>query len=272
MQSLGMRPSSVTYGTLVNALCRTSEETFAVEMFDEMEAAPNYRPRPAPYNSIIQYFLNTKRDRSKVLQYYERMKSRNIKPTSHTYKLLIEAHASLEPVDLSAAEAVLEEMKSANVPPEAVHYGTLIHAKGCVTHDMAGARATFDSVVKGGIIKPTDNLYQNLLEAMVANHEVGNTQEILDDMKGRGVRMTPYIANTLIHGWAGEGDISKAKAVFNELGVDKREPSTYEAMTRAYLSVEDHDGANTVVQEMLRKGYPAAVSDKVLALLGGPSA
>ena len=63
MQAQGIRPSSVTYGTLVNALCRTSEESFAVEMFDEMEAAPNYRPRPAPYNSIIQYFLNTKRDR-----------------------------------------------------------------------------------------------------------------------------------------------------------------------------------------------------------------
>lgn len=272
MQSLGMRPSSVTYGTLVNALCRTSEETFAVEMFDEMEAAPNYRPRPAPYNSIIQYFLNTKRDRSKVLEYYDRMKTRNIKPTSHTYKLLIEAYSSLEPVNLDAAEAVLEEMKAANVPPEAVHYGTLIHAKGCVTHDMAGARATFDSIVSSGVIKPTDNLYQNLLEAMVANHEVSQTQEILDDMAARGVGMTPYIANTLIHGWAGAGDIAQAKAIFDALGAHKREPSTYEAMTRAFLSAEDHESANAVVQEMLRKGYPAAVSDKVLALLGGSSA
>lgn len=272
MQSLGMRPSSVTYGTLVNALCRTSEENFAVEMFDEMEAAPNYRPRPAPYNSIIQYFLNTKRDRSKVLQYYERMKSRNIKPTSHTYKLMIEAHASLEPVNLEAAEAVLQEMKAAGVAPEAVHYGTLIHAKGCVMHDMAGARATFDDIVTNGTIKPTDNLYQNLLEAMVANHEVSNTQAVLDDMNARGVRMTAYIANTLIHGWAGEGDLVKAKTIFNDLGADRREPSTYEAMTRAFLSAGQHDSAQAVVQEMLRKGYPAAVSDKIVALVGGASA
>jgi pentatricopeptide repeat protein len=272
MQNMGMRPSSVTYGTLVNALCRTSEETFAVEMFDEMEAAPNYRPRPAPYNSIIQYFLNTKRDRSKVLQYYERMKARNIKPTSHTYKLLIEAHASLEPVDLQAAENILAEMKAAGVAPEAVHFGTLIHAKGCVMHDMAGARQTFDSIVKGGLVKPTDNLYQNLLEAMVANHEVTRTQEVLNDMASRGVRMTPYIANTLIHGWAGENNVARAKDIYNELGSSKREPSTYEAMTRAFLSAEDHEGANAVVQEMLSKGYPTAVSEKVLALLGGASA
>jgi pentatricopeptide repeat protein len=269
MQNLGMRPSSVTYGTLVNALCRTSEESFAVEMFDEMEAAPNYRPRPAPYNSLIQYFLNTKRDRSKVLQYYERMKTRKIAPTSHTYKLLIEAHASLEPINLEAAEAILEEMKSAGVAPEAVHYGTLIHARGCVMHDMSGARAVFDSVVKDGSIRLTDNLYQNLLEAMVANHEVSKTPEIIDDMARRGVRMTPYIANTLIHGWAGEGDIAKAKSIFDQLGRNNREPSTYEAMTRAFLSLEDHASANAVVQEMLSKGYPAAVADKILALVGG---
>jgi pentatricopeptide repeat protein len=268
MQNLGMRPSSVTYGTLVNALCRTSEESFAVEMFDEMEAAPNYRPRPAPYNSIIQYFLNTKRDRSKVLQYHERMKARNIKPTSHTYKLLIEANASLEPVNLDAAEQMLQEMKASGLEPEAVHYGTLIHARGCVLHDMAGARAIFDSVVNHGRVRLTDNLYQNLLEAMVANHEVSKTPEIIEDMRRRGVNMTPYIANTLIHGWAGEGDVAKAKSIFDQLGQSKREPSTYEAMTRAFLSIEDHTGANAVVQEMLRKGYPAAVSEKVLALVG----
>jgi pentatricopeptide repeat protein len=271
MEGRGIRPSSVTYGTLVNALCRTSEERFAVDMFDEMEAAPNYRPRPAPYNSIIQYFLNTKRDRSKVLEYYERMKSKNIKPTSHTYKLLIESYASLEPIDLNAAEVLLADMKQAGVQPEAVHYGTLIHAKGCVMHDMEAARAMFDLVIREGLTRPTDTLYQNLMEAMVANHEVTNTPEIVADMSRRGVTMTPYIANTLIHGWASEGNIEKAQAIYHTLGPAKREPSTYEAMTRAFLSAEDRASANAVVHEMMQKGYPSAVTEKVLALVGGTS-
>lgn len=269
MQSKNIRPSSVTYGTLVNALCRTSEERFAEEMFDEMESMPNYKPRAAPYNSIIQYFLNTKRDRSKVLSYYERMKTRGIKPTSHTYKLLIEAHASLEPINLPAAEAVLGEMKASGVLPEAVHYGTLIHARGCVMHDMAGARSTFDTVLADGVVRPNDNLYQNLLESMVANHQVAQTDDILSDMKRRSVEMTPYIANTLIHGWASEGDVDKAKSIYDGLGKGKREPSTYEAMTRAFLSGGRKEEAEAVVSECLRKGYPSAVAEKVLGLLGG---
>ena len=269
MQSRNIRPSSVTYGTLVNALCRTSEERFAEEMFDEMESMPNYRPRAAPYNCIIQYFLNTKRDRSKVLAYFERMKARNIKPTSHTYKLLIEAHATLEPINLSAAEAILSDIKACGMQPEAVHYGSLIHAKGCVMHDMASARATFDSVLSNGTIRPTDTLYQNLFEAMVANHQVPDTSRVLEDMTARNVPLTPYIANTLIHGWAAEGNVEKAKSIYDSLGASKREPSTYEAMTRAFLSAEEHQNASKVVQEMLRKGYPSAVAEKVLLLVGG---
>ncbi|KAK1028504.1 hypothetical protein LTR33_017340, partial [Friedmanniomyces endolithicus] len=71
MRNLGIRPTSVTYGTIVNALVRVSDEKFAEEIFEEMEACANYKPRPAPYHSMMQFFLTTKRDRSKVLAYYE---------------------------------------------------------------------------------------------------------------------------------------------------------------------------------------------------------
>lgn len=88
-------------------------------------------------------------------------------------------------------------------------------------------------------------------------------------MTENGVAMTPYIANTLIHGWASEGNIDKAKKVYESVGVEKREPSTYEAMTRAYLTVGERDDARRVVGEMMGRGYPAAVGGKIVDLLGG---
>ncbi|PWY86809.1 hypothetical protein BO70DRAFT_351384 [Aspergillus heteromorphus CBS 117.55] len=267
MRANGVRPTSVTYGTVVNALCRVSDERFAEEMFEEMESMPNYKPRPAPYNSMIQYFLNTKRDRSKVLAYYERMLTRKIQPTMHTYKLLIDAHASLEPVDMPAAEKVLETIKAAGQRPEAVHYASLIHAKGCVMHDMKAAHTVFKSVVASKVrMQPC--LYQALLEAMVANHQVSQTEEIARDMARRGVEMTAYIANTLIHGWATEGNVVQAKSIYDSVGIEKREPSTYEAMTRAFLAVDDREGASRTVQEMLSRGYPSAVASKIVDLVG----
>ncbi|KAJ5697405.1 hypothetical protein N7488_011089 [Penicillium malachiteum] len=271
MRANNVRPTSVTYGTIVNALCRVSDERFAEEMFEEMESMPNYKPRPAPYNSMIQYFLNTKRDRSKVLAYYERMQARNIKPTMHTYKLLVDAHASLEPVDMQAAEKVLESMKAAGQQPDAVHYASLIHAQGCVQHDLASARKTFDNVIADRRVRPQPCLYQALFEAIVANNRVADTIEVVEGMVARNVEMTAYIANTLIQGWATAGDVTKAKTIYDSIGIEKREPSTYEAMTRAFLSADDQVNAANIVQEMVSRGYPSAVASKIIDLVGGSS-
>ncbi|KAI9893159.1 MAG: hypothetical protein M1814_000707 [Vezdaea aestivalis] len=269
MRNRGIRPTSVTYGTIVNALCRVSDEKFAEEIFEEMESMPNYKPRPAPYNSLMQFLLTTKRDRVKVLEYFERMQSKHIEPTMHTYKLLIDTYASLEPVDMAAAEGVLTTIRNSGQSPEAVHYSSLIHAKGCVAHDMDGARNLFDSVMDGRLVRPQACLYQALFEAMVANHSVDDTDKVLQSMKSHRVEMTPYIANTLIHGWALKDNITKAKEIYDAAGTSKREPSTYEAMTRAFLTTGDKVSAKAVVREMMTRGYPAAVAGKILELVGG---
>ncbi|KAK4696130.1 pyridoxamine 5'-phosphate oxidase, partial [Lecanoromycetidae sp. Uapishka_2] len=247
MRGAGIHPTSVTYGTIINALCRVSDGQFAEELFDEMESMPNYKPRPAPYNTLMQFCLTTKRDSQKVLAYYERMQTMNIEPTMHTYKLLVDTYATLEPFNLAAAEGVLDNIRASGQRPEAKHYSSLIHAKGCVFHDMAGARGLFDEVLASGEIRPQDCLYQALFESMVANHCVSQTDDILASMSKNGVNMTPYIANTLIHGWAMENDIAKSKAIYDSVGTTGREPSTYDAMTRAFLTVQDRDGANSTV-------------------------
>jgi pentatricopeptide repeat protein len=272
MRALDIKPTSVTYGTIVNALCRVSDEKFAEQLFDEMEAMPNYKARPAPYNSMMQFFLTTKRDKAKVLAYYERMTSKGIQPTAHTFKLLVDTHATLEPVDMAAAETVLEQIRGSGQRPEAIHYASLIHARGCVLHDMEGARKVFDSVVNDRSIQVNASLFQSLFESMVANHRVADTEPILGLMRRRGVELTPYIANTLIHGWAAEKNIDRAFAIYDAVGYLKREPSTYEVMTRAFLAAEERERAKSVVSEMLSRGYPSAVVNKVLELLGGGNA
>ena len=269
MRNLGIRPTSVTYGTIVNALCRVSDEKFAEEIFEEMESCANYKPRPAPYHSLMQYFLTTKRDRSKVLSYYERMRSRGIEPTMHTFKLLIDAHATLEPIDMAAAESVLQQMHDAGEQPDAVHFASLIHAKGCVSHDMAGARAMFDGIIADNKIRMQPCVYQAMFESLVANRQMEESDSLLADMRKRHVGMTPYITNALIHGWAKENNLEKAREAFNRIDGTKREPSTYEAMVRAHMAVEDREGAKTVVREALSRGYPSAVAGKIAELVGG---
>ncbi|KAK6332416.1 hypothetical protein TWF696_003132 [Orbilia brochopaga] len=275
MRANNIKPTSVTYGTIVNALCRVSDERFAEELFAEMEAMPNYKPRPAPYNSMIQFFVHTKHNRTKALYYYERMRSLNIAPTSFTYKLLIEAHVTCDPPDLKSGEDIIRQMRAERVPVEAQHHAAIIHAKGCVLGDVDGARASFDKALRDPSVRPDTTIFQALVESLVANRRVRETPEIIALMEARGIQMTPYIANPLIHGWALEGEIDRSKGLYEALwtrggsGGNKREPSTYEAMTRAYLAVNDHAGAMGVVNEMAGRSYPPPVMTKVLDLIRG---
>ena len=268
MRRFGIHPTSVTYGTIVNALCRVSDWRHAEELFEEMETMPNYKPKAAPYNCLMQFFLETKRDSEKVLAYYERMRSTNIQPTMHTYKLLIQTYATLEPINLSAAEGVLETIRASGQQPQANHYASLIKAKGCALHDMAGARRIFDDVIAKGELRPHACLYQALFESMVANHKVSETEPVLQGMASNRIQMTPYIANTLIHGWATQGDIKKAQSIYDRLGRGGREPSTYEAMIRADLAAGMRDKAMEVFNEMMSKQYPFAVTHGPAELLG----
>ncbi|KAI4188928.1 MAG: hypothetical protein L6R41_001814 [Letrouitia leprolyta] len=268
MRRLGIQPTSITYGTMINAMCRVSNEREAEQVFNEMEGMPNYKPRPAPYNTMMQYFLGTKHDSMKVSEYYSRMLSQGIRPTMHTFKLLIDTHATLEPINMAAAEGVLDEIRASGARPEAIHYAALVHAKGCTLRDMASSRATFDAAIADPEVGPHACLYQALFESMVTNRRVEETNELLEDMASRGVEMTAYIANTLIQGWTTECDLAKAQAIYESVGMEKREPSTYDAMTRGFLAFNERQQALDVVNEMLSKGYPQPVTNRITALLG----
>jgi len=170
---------------------------------------------------------------------------------------------------MDSAERVLEEIRQHGELPEAVHFASLVHAKGCVLRDMAGARKLFDSVIAQPQIRLQPCLFQALFESMVANNQIEQSESILAIMNQRRIEMTPYIANALIHGWANAKDLEKAEHAYNRVTFDKREPSTYEAMTRAYIALEEREKAMVVVHEALSRGYPAAVANKILDLVGG---
>lgn len=275
MRANSIWPTSVTYGTVINALCRVSDEQFAEELFNEMESMPDYKPRTAPYNSIMQYFLNSKRDRGKVLEYYNRMMAHKIQPTKHTFKLLIDAYSAIQPVHMDLAEEVLDTMQTHGQQPDATHYASLIHSKGCVMNDIISARNLFDKLVatpQTNQAAPSPCLYQAMCESLVANHMVQETTPLVASMADRGAQITAYIANILIHGWTAVGNIVNARKIYDDLGFERREPSTYEAMTRAYLAVSaerSEEEARGVVAEMVSRRYPMAVTGKVLELING---
>ena len=86
MKNSGIVPSSITYGAVIAACCRVGDSASAEALFEEMTAQRNFRPRVPPYNTMMQFYVQTKPNRDRFLHYYDRMLSAGIKPTAHSYK------------------------------------------------------------------------------------------------------------------------------------------------------------------------------------------
>jgi pentatricopeptide repeat protein len=189
----------------------------------------------------------------------------------------MDAYATLEPVDLVAAENILRLIASDRQRPSSAHYAALIHGYGCVKQDLESAKSWFYKAIDpkfANHVVVDETLYQALIEAYVANHQVAECNQIFKHMQENNVKLTVYMANHLIHGWTIAGNLVEARRVFDSLAAEKnglygREPSSYEQMTRTYLVMGDRNGAMALVDEMKTKGYPAAVVARVSDILEG---
>jgi pentatricopeptide repeat protein len=207
MKQYGLVPSSITYGAIINACCKIGDDLSADHLFNEMVSRPDFKPRVPPYNTMLQHFTSTKPDRKRALHYYDLLVKAGVSPTAHTYKLLLDAYGSTGDVpDLEAVQQVFARLvKDRRIVVSGAHWASLITAYGISAKDVDRAISIFDSIA----FHPTSHnnptgplpdavVYEALLNALIANGRAELSDKYLAEMRDKGVRMTAYVANTLI--------------------------------------------------------------------------
>ncbi|KAI5989603.1 hypothetical protein EDC04DRAFT_2816208 [Pisolithus marmoratus] len=280
-----LRPSSITYGAVIAACARVGDTQAAERLFEEMASQPNFKPRIPPYNTMMQMYTHTKPDRERVLHYYDLLLKAGIKPSAHTYKLLIDAYGTIEPIDIEAAKEAFKKVESSGeVSLQSTHWAALINAYGCVLKDLDKAISIFDSIASHPSARrnplnplPDAVTYESLINVFVTHKRMDHALTYVAKLQASGIHMTAYIANLLIKGYAATGDIEEARRVFESLadppsGVaapnnhvphdpsstssvrpsepSYREPSTWEAMFRAELGNGHRDRAVALLDRL----------------------
>ncbi|KAJ7842752.1 hypothetical protein B0H13DRAFT_2098421 [Mycena leptocephala] len=276
------KPSSITYGAVIGACARVGDVLSAENLFAEMMAAPNYRPRVPPFNTMMQLYTTTKPNRERALFFYNQLRAAKIAPTAYTYKLLMDAYGRIEPADPS-------------VEIQGNHFASLINAYGCVQKDLHKAISVFNSIPGFPRAPPRDALvFEALINTLVAHRRTDLMPEYVAMMHSEGVHMTAYIANFLIKGYADVGDMAQARAIFESLvdppsGVAAvnnhaphepgmspvvdpmepvyREPSTWEVMVRAELGSGNRENATALLERLRARCYPEAVYNRISGIL-----
>ncbi|GAA5908604.1 hypothetical protein JCM6882_003690 [Rhodosporidiobolus microsporus] len=309
MKLNGLTPTSITYGAIINACCKTGDDVAADHLFSEMVKRPDFKPRVPPYNTMIQFYTSTKPDRARALHYYDELVKARVEPTAHTYKLLLDAYGATGDVpDLEAMQQVFAGLvHNRKVKVSGAHWAALINAYGVVAKNVDRAIAIFDSIAAHPTTKGNPNgplpdavVYEALLNGLIANGRAELCDKYLEEMRSKGVRMTAYVANTLIKGYTAQSFYSSARRIFQAMSeppsgvasagnhpIDRhpkhhhlaavqpasadaptyREPSTYEAMIVCELKAGEVAKAAEVLRLAEARAFPTAVIGRLRKLL-----
>ncbi|PPQ76082.1 hypothetical protein CVT24_003654 [Panaeolus cyanescens] len=296
MKANRITPSSITYGAVIGACARVGDVQSAQSLFQEMVHLPNFKPRVPPYNTMMQLYTTTKPSRASAIYYYDQLIAAGIHPSAHTYKLLLDAYGSIEPVDLPAMERTFEMLKKdPQVHLNGAHFASLINAYGCVSKDLDKSISVFESMPTiPGAPAPDAVVFEAIINVIVAHKRTDLIPVYIAKMSESGVHMTAYIANFLIKGYANVGEMDRAREIFESLldpptgvaapnnhaphnpssAVDVpvmepvyREPSTWEAMVRAELGTGNRDAAIALLERLRARQYPEAVYNRISGVM-----
>ncbi|KAI7903314.1 uncharacterized protein BX663DRAFT_508198 [Cokeromyces recurvatus] len=272
MQAFKIVPNSITYGAIISACVRAGSELLACRLFNEMLSSPTFQPRVGPFNNMIQFYVRQQPNRKRALKYFTEMRRLHIKPSAHTYKLLMEAYALITPYDMVMAHRLLNDMESFDyIRPQATHYATLIHAYG-LQHDVNSAQKIFEEMEA----TKDEVVYQAMLDALVSNNQLECAEQLYKQMQASIQKSSsPYIENVFIRGYGQRGLLHKARALFDAMSDDKmndettviREPSTYEVMVRAYVDNNMITEAKQIFEQMIQREFPEKVTASVGELI-----
>ncbi|CAO1634382.1 unnamed protein product [Jaminaea pallidilutea] len=216
LPQLGLKPTTITYGASLNCAVRVGDIATAESIFAAMESDPSFVAKPPGYNSMIQFFTYTKPDRAKALHYWEKMQAKGVQPSSHTYKLLLDVHGSIQPVDVAGMNAVFLRLlrDHANVQVAGPHWAALISCHGA---DLAKCRDIFHSIPLKTGSRPDAVAYEALLAVYARHARSDLIDELIAEMLRMGVAPTAYVANHAIEGYSNDGTwqgLAKARTIF----------------------------------------------------------
>ncbi|GAA5987123.1 hypothetical protein JCM10908_001035 [Rhodotorula pacifica] len=222
MKQFGLRPSSITYGAIINACCKTGDDVSADYLFKEMVSHPEFKPRVPPYNTMIQFYTSVKPSRDRALYYYDQLLRAKVPPTAHTYKLLLDAYGGIGEPDLDSMQRIFTRLvNDKHVSVSGAHWSAMINAYGVVAKKLDRTLAIFDSIRDHPTSRGNPNgpqpdavVYEALFNTLIVNGRPDLCDRYLDEMRARNVRMTAYCANNLIKAYSMLGQLDRARAIF----------------------------------------------------------
>ncbi|KAG9441362.1 hypothetical protein H6P81_017216 [Aristolochia fimbriata] len=211
METKGLEPTIVTYGTYINGLCQAGHIDLALKFIQELKKK-NVILNNYCYNAIIHGFCCKGRldDAKKVL---DEMRRSGIPPDVHSYSILVDGFCKAG--DVSNGCAVFDEMVNNGVRPNLVSYSALLDAY-CRSGELEAAFGLFCRLGSCGF-KYDKVAYSILIHGFSRYGYFDSAWKLLQEMKEKNVAPDIFIYTSLLCGYCRNGMLKEAIKLFKDL-------------------------------------------------------
>ncbi|XP_057981551.1 pentatricopeptide repeat-containing protein At3g61520, mitochondrial [Malania oleifera] len=211
MKEMDIYPDAVTFGILINHLCKFRRVDEALAVFEKMSGGledngVSVEADAVIYNTLIDGLCKVgRREEGMVLM--ERMRlQQGCAPNTVTYNCLIDGFCKAGEIERS--QELFDQMNEEGVSPNILTLNTLVD--GMCRHGRINSAIEFFREMQSQDLKGNAVTYTSLIRAFCNVNNINKAMELFDEMLKAGTRSDAIVYHTLIAGLTRAGRVEDA--------------------------------------------------------------
>ncbi|KAJ4876184.1 Pentatricopeptide repeat-containing protein [Raphanus sativus] len=196
----GLQPIQITYGTIVDGMCKKGDTVSALNLLRKMEEVNHIKP-----NVEGKFF--------EAEELYDEMLPRGIIPSRITYNSMIDGFCKHNRLD--AAEHMFYVMATKGCSPDVITFNTLIEGY-CRAKRVDDGLELLHEMTETGLVANTVT-YNTLIHGFCLVGDLNAALDLLQEMISSGVCPNVVTCNTLLDGLCDNGKLKDALKMFKAM-------------------------------------------------------
>lgn len=259
MKEMNVEPNIVTFGILINHLCKFRRVDDALEVFKQMNGKGNdgvsfhVKPDVVIYNTLIDGLCKVGRQQE-GLELLEKMKLQSgCLPNTVTYNCLIDNYCKSG--EIEHAQMLFDQMSEEGLVPNEITLNILVD--GMSKHGRINSAVELLREMQGRGLTPSAKTYTSIICAFCGVNNIAKAMELFDEMSNKlGIAPDAIVYYTLISGLAQAGrlvDASRVTLKLKEAGFSL-DVASYNALISSFCKKNKANEAYKLFKEMESMG------------------
>lgn len=215
MKDMDIQPNVITFGILINHLCKFRRIDDALEVFERMKGEKEAKvvaPDAITYNTLIDGLCKVGRQ-EEGSSLMRMMRSDGCVPNTVTYNCLIDGYCKSG--EIEKAHELFNQMANEQVVPNVITLNTLVD--GMCKHGRISSAVEFLREMQQKGLKGNSVTYTVFINAFCKVNNIDKAMEFFDEMFKAGCFPDSIVYYTLICGLAQAGRLDDASFVMSKL-------------------------------------------------------